>query len=429
MIPGLLQSFGWFVLAVLALVWGSLSLPVILFLMVLSIWCLLLAVSAWRLRGTQWLTVTRQALNTAAVGKPFTMTLTLHNHHHHPLAVVIGDFIPESFTTEHLKHTLTIPADSKIDHHTQMIPTQRGITHFGNIDVRCGHAWCLWQRVYHIPAPFTVRVYPQFRHTHRQGLHSLTGVAQQTQNRHTHTGEDEFNQLRDYVIGDSWKRLDHKASARLQKPLTRQYLQTPQQPIIILLDSSLRMQGEHQNTALFETALNAVTLLSQTAIANGDALGVGIFSAQMKAWQPPKRGNAQYARIMTLCADAQVDDNMPHFITLAKDIRRRVKTSALLIILTSLQETDAKEIKSALALLKKHHQVLLLNIWPPFLQHMMTVHSLESAAAYAAQAMMAEQLHAVLKTLRQQQIDFVSIPAEKITATLLNKYLEYRQPR
>lgn len=430
MIPGFVQLLIWVVLLlVMALaVYAEVALAPLL--AVIALWLVVLLVTALWLRRWQPVRVERCALQTAAVGKPFVMSLMLHNLTAKPLQVRVADSYPADFSSDYWQQVLALPAHGAAELRYTAVPQRRSVAQFGGVDVCCGSPWGLWQRVLHLSADFRVRVYPQFRQVGRNaGLRTRSAMMQMPEKRELRNGgEEEFAQLRDYLPGDSLRRLDHKAFARLGKPLTRQYLQTSQQPIVLLLDSSLRMQGEYRGQPVFEAALNAVSLLAQMALEGGDTLGLGCFSGQLLRWIPPARGKAQYAKVMAACAEVQADDGAVNFVELAAQLRRRLTRSSLLLVLMSVQASDAPDLRRALALLRRRHQVVVINVWPPFLAETEVVVDVVSAARAGAQALFASELMAVLNALRAQGVDLLSVPAAEIRVALLNRYLAYRAP-
>jgi len=108
-----------------------------------------------------------------------------------------------------------------------------------------------------------VRVYPRFAHDHADS--AFAGI-RTPQLGHVHPlykrgGNGDFSHLRNYLDGDSINRIDHKASARLGKWLVREYDYEHEQPVILMLDASRRLQTRYKGRALFDEQLAAATRL------------------------------------------------------------------------------------------------------------------------------------------------------------------------
>ena len=131
-----------------------------------------------------------------------------------------------------------------------------------------------------------MRVYPRFAHDHADS--AFAGI-RTPQLGHVHPlykrgGNGDFSHLRNYLDGDSINRIDHKASARLGKWLVREYDYEHEQPVILMLDASRRLQTRYKGRALFDEQLAAATRLARAALKSGDEIGLQTFSDTPKIW-------------------------------------------------------------------------------------------------------------------------------------------------
>ena len=71
----------------------------------------------------------------------------------------------------------------------------------------------------------------------------------------------EFHELRDYRIGDSLRKIDWKATARVARLVSREYRDERNQQVVLLLDCGRRMAGERDVADGFRVVRHDATLL------------------------------------------------------------------------------------------------------------------------------------------------------------------------
>ena len=80
-----------------------------------------------------------------------------------------------------------------------------------------------------------------------------------------------FDELREYVVGDDIKDMDWKASARSQKLLVRQYIAEKKHNIMLVMDAGKRMLGYANDVQeKSDVALMAAGTLAYMVCDNGD---------------------------------------------------------------------------------------------------------------------------------------------------------------
>ncbi|UUZ49469.1 DUF58 domain-containing protein [Massilia sp. B-10] len=98
--------------------------------------------------------------------------------------------------------------------------------------------------------------------------------------------------------------IDWKATARMNRPITREYQEERDQQVVFLLDTGRRMQARDELTTHFDHALNAVLTLGFLAQKQGDAVGLMSFGGDTR-WlaltQGPHRPGPPAGRTCTTC--------------------------------------------------------------------------------------------------------------------------------
>lgn len=108
-----------------------------------------------------------------------------------------------------------------------------------------------------------------------------------------------FDELREYVVGDDIKDVDWKASARSQKVLIRQYIAEKKHNIMLVMDTNRRMLANANETQeKKDIALMAAGTLACMVSANGDYVSATYSDASSIQHFPFKTGLINVENIM-----------------------------------------------------------------------------------------------------------------------------------
>ena len=429
-IPARNQWYGWTGLAFsqTLLIWTDA--PPVLTWGLLAAWLALLLTSAlflWQEKPA--FTVRRDYGAVQQSGQPFTMQLALHNAVPRDLALHLFDHYPPQAESSAMPQQAQLGANETLKIAYPLTIHARGRFQFGALQLRYPDRLNLWQRDLALPAPAEVRVYPRFAHDHADS--AFAGI-RTPQLGHVHPlykrgGNGDFSHLRDYLDGDSINRLDHKASARLGKWLVREYDYEHEQPVILMLDASRRMQTRYQGQALFDEQLAAATRLARAALKSGDEIGLQLFSDTPKSWLPAARQGGQYRRLVETLFDRHADNKPPDYAAAIHDVWCRERRRALIILMTVLEPGDAATLRPLLRLLQKRHHVMLVNIRPPWLDGGNDHGDRNAALENAARDVYANAFAEAEARLKQEKLIFVPSSAAELRPQLLNAYLAYKK--
>src|SRR6185437_14975079 len=134
-------------------------------------------------------------------------------------------------------------------------------------------------------AASTVRVYPNFA-----ALVELAGLSVELASRSVgarlqrRRGEGtEFQELRDYRVGDSLRKIDWKATARSSRLISREYRDERNQQVVLMLDCGRRLLAQDDRRVHFDHVLNASLALASIALRR---------AMRSACWPAPASSNA-----------------------------------------------------------------------------------------------------------------------------------------
>ncbi len=171
-----------------------------------------------------------------------------------------------------------------------------------------------------------------------------------------------FDELREYVVGDDRKDIDWKASARSQKMLVKQYIAEKKHNIMFVMDTNRRMLADTKDLEeKHETALISAGTLACLVNQNGDYVGAIYSTEQSVKHFPFKTGlmNIEnilehYHKSVTMQNRSSIDKTLDYIV---RNFRRRM----ILIIVTDME--GIREIsETTLKRLLIQHDILLVRI-------------------------------------------------------------------
>lgn len=149
----------------------------------------------------------------------------------------------------------------------------------------------------------------------------------------------EFDQLREYELGDDVRFIDWNASARTSKVLVKQYIEERNRTIILLVDQSASTFYSSEIYLKSDLIAQVASVLALVADYGKDHVGALLFSDQVKQVIPPRSGRKHVHSLMESFFSKQ-----PSGKTSLKNALERLiamqKKDAIVFILSDFLDTD-----------------------------------------------------------------------------------------
>lgn len=179
----------------------------------------------------------------------------------------------------------------------------------------------------------------------------------------------DFRDLREYVPGDSVKRIDWKTSARSNDIYIKNFEQERDLNLIFILDLWKTMEFGSKHKTKLETLLEIFFLLSFSAVKSWDKVGAYIFNGATHNFFEPKNGEENIQVIARACSDMtkiankKTTDSSTHFLKAhIKNLEKLKLSNNLLCFCTDDLQLQSKQLKS----LNIKNQILYCNIFDGF---------------------------------------------------------------
>ncbi|HLV79946.1 MAG TPA: DUF58 domain-containing protein, partial [Chthonomonadaceae bacterium] len=276
------------------------------------------------------------------------------------------------------------------------------------------------------------KVYPSLVETAKFTLMARRGRLQQAgirQARLQGAGR-EFESLRDYLPDDELRRIDWKATARRGRLVSRQYEVERSQNVLLVLDVGRTMLAEIDGVQKIDYAINAALLLAYVATLAEDRVGLLVFADTVQTYLPPKRGRTQVYAILEALYNARASLAEPDYRAALAYLQARWRRRTLVVCFTDLWDPDSsRQTISELAALQPRHLVAAVTLLDTKVQRAadQDVTLPETAYQKAVATQVLEDRQKAVAALTQRGILVVDSPADKLSAELVNRYLEVKE--
>lgn len=403
----------------LLLWWGS--------VVALGLFSLIDLVALWRTPPPQ---IKRQLPRSWTLRRPDSVSLKLTNLAHRELRVVLYDHLPETFSSSQRPQSITLKKGTKSEVNDLVTPLKRGDALFSGIDLRLGSPFGLFWRQLHLAQKDPVRVFPDFKRIMKRSLifsgHALKhrGV-RQTPKR----GEGlEFQELREYQVGDALRQIDWKSTARLRKVISRAYQEERDQRLIVMMDCGRRLRSENRHGTLFDQALDSILFLSHVALRQGDAVGFSAFNGDERVILPAK-GERAFHHLVNQTYDLHPSPATFDFLAATQRILNHPYQRSLIVVVSRIGSEDESDLIAGLQRLRQRHLVLLVTLNEKSVQQLLdqSISHFEAALKYGAAKLYQDEREATLQRIRHEGGLLLDCLPEELPAALLSRYLEIKR--
>ncbi len=172
----------------------------------------------------------------------------------------------------------------------------------------------------------------------------------------------EFDEVREYAVGDDPRSVDWNVSARVGRPFVKKYVDERELTVLFLLDLSSSMQGGFGIWSARQLAARVCGCLAFAATRNGDKVGLVSFDEGVSSYVPAKKGPAHALRIIRDCLALPGGTARGSPAAALEFAARAVRRRAILFLVSDFLCEGWEE---ALALCARRHDVIAVRLLTP----------------------------------------------------------------
>lgn len=366
-----------------------------------------------------------------SLGADNLVTLLLANRGRRPVRFLLRDEYPYQFVCDTTVLAGEVPPYDIFEARYHVRPLQRGDYGFGDVNIRYASALKTFVRQARYPAAAPVKVYPNVLDIRKYDLLARKGLLFELGLRPARvfgTGT-EFERLREYNTDDEFRRINWKATARRGKPIAAEYETERSQYIVSVIDTGRLMRPPIGDLAKLDYAINTALLLAYVATLKGDHVGLLTFADDVRTYLAPRRGRGQFYRMLEALYNVQFEPVEADYARALAYLGVKHKRRSLVVVFTDLVTLDAaKPLIAHMARLAQRHLPLCVVISDPNVTRLAGLPPRDSGAVYqrAVAEMLLDERQVVLDTLNRSGVLTLDVPADKLSVSVINKYLELK---
>jgi len=288
-----------------------------------------------------------------------------------PFGIRLWDLHPKSMKCDSFPAVLDrkFLADSKegesLTFEYTLLPQERGQWVFHGMEFLLSSFCGFWRLKVFCPCGSSGRTYPDFRKIKAAAGTDLRGLLERTgvKNIRMRGQGLEFRGLRDYQEGDSIRAVDWRATSRRRKVIIREYQEEQDQQVLFLLDTGYRLNRLEDDSGRmqFDSALEAVLLLSWVGLKHGDSVGVSTFGSSTR-WLGPRKGISSFPVLMNGLYDLSSTPSPSSPFSALEDALTRLKRRTFIVLNSNFREEDGESLSWILRRIEKRHLLLLVSL-------------------------------------------------------------------
>jgi len=233
--------------------------------------------------------------------------------------------------------------------------------------------------------------------------------------------------LRDYVPDDSYRQINWKATARLERPITSVLQTERSQEIVVCVDHGRTMGNPAGRGTLLDAAVEAAMLVARAAVGEGDRVGLAIWADTINRWRPPGAGGLSCRALLDDLAACDVSESSSSPMDLAGHLGRCQRKRSLVFVWTDLGDPrQAGDLAKALRPLSRRHVAVVLCLRGSGLEQLASGgpgNRREVCQTLAARKLCQERETRVAE-IRRLGVDVVEVPdSGRLALESLNLYL------
>lgn len=359
------------------------------------------------------------------------ISIYLENRYLTPVYVKLADEAPDQFQRRDIEYSLYMPSGASRTLQYKLRPTRRGTYSFGAINCYVSSPLRIVQRRMKFTQDTTVPVYPSFMQMRQYELLAISSrLTMIGIKKIRRIGQNmEFDQIRDYVMGDDPRTVNWKATARRSRLMVNQYQDEKAQPVYSVIDMGRVMRSPFMELTLLDYAINASLVISNIAILKNDKAGIITFSHRTDAVLKAERASTQMFKILELLYRQKTGFLESNFESLYAAIKRKINQRSLIILYTNFESLSSMH--RQLPYLRRIHKSHLLVVVFFMNAELKAYTELPSATAEdvylkTIARKFAYEKRQIVKELKAYGIQSVLTTPENLTVNVINKYLELK---
>ena len=365
-------------------------------------------------------------------GDQNNVSIHINNNYSFAIDTIIIDELPVQFQQRDFSLNTSLKTAQEQTLNYRLRPTERGEYVFHNINIFIKSPVKLIVRRKIIEAERTVKVLPSYLLLKQYELMAHSNNLAEAGNRKIRKiGHSlEFEQIKEYVLGDDIRSINWKATARKGGQLMiNNYTDEKSQQVYCIIDKGRVMKMPFNEMTLLDYSINAALILSSVALIKQDKSGLITFSNQIGSFLPADRKSRQMSSILDILYNQQTNFPEADYERLFALVRMRITQRSLIILFTNFESMSA--LQRQLPFIKaiaRNHLLLIVFFENTGLKELTnkSAEDIESIYTKTIAEKFAFEKRLIVKELQKHGISSILTAPQNLTVNVVNKYLEIK---
>lgn len=382
-------------------------------------------------KGKSSINANRKVPHRLSNGDKNPITIEIENKFQFKVFLDIIDEIPHQFQKRDVNFKLALAPFQFRQIEYTLEPKKRGVYNFGALRIYIKSSIGLIQRRINFDQNHNVAVYPSFLQLQKIDFlaahEKLWQIGIKKQRRIGNSTE--FEQIKNYVPGDDYRKINWKASARSQDLMVNHYIDERSQNMLAVVNIGRIMKMPFNGLSLLDYSINSTLAFLSLALKKHDRAGLVTFNNKVKSFVPPSKQKMVFSNINEKLYSIKEDFIESDYEQLSFFLTRQVTQRNFVFLYTNFETTES--LKRALPFLKhinKKHR-LIVSIFKNAILEAYRYNEPKNESEMH-QIMMMDQLiqekEAIRQILINNGIDCIYCKPEELTVESVNQYLRLK---
>ncbi len=368
------------------------------------------------------------------LGEENKVAIFIKNDFNFPANINLIDEIPIQFQKRDFRFFEKIKARGKEEIHYALKPVNRGDYLFNRIIVYVSTFFNLFQRRINIAAETNVQVYPSALHLKKYRLMAISDNSSYAGSKRVRRlgVSMEFEQIKDYVLGDDIRNINWQATARKGALMVNHYIDEKSQSIYCIVDKGRTMKMPFDDMSLLDYAINATLNFSSVALMHQNKVGLITYGATVHNILAAESKPTQINKINETLYSQQTDYNDSSLEALMTTVLHKISQRSFLLLFTNIETLPNLELQLPyLIKLASKHLVCVVFFQNTLLQEMSNkqAKTIEEIYINTIADKFVYEKKLIVKELKRHGIISILTTPQDLTIDTVNKYLELKAGR
>lgn len=183
----------------------------------------------------------------------------------------------------------------------------------------------------------------------------------------------EFEEVREYQIGDDIRSIDWNVTARTGKPHIKKFMEERELTVMILVDASMSCRFASVNKLKSSLAAEIAAVLAFSAIRNKDKVGLIIFTDRIEKFIPPRKGLSHVLRVIREVLYFEPEGKLTNISNALEYLNKVMSRKAICFVISDFFEfnnnaepqKNGASYKKAMTIANKRHDVVAITLNDP----------------------------------------------------------------